>query len=61
MNITPLAVVSTNLHDVQGRWGSEIVSVLHGTDDFVSGAELMGVSARWIRAQERKAVTNADS
>jgi teichuronic acid biosynthesis glycosyltransferase TuaH len=60
MGVTPLAVVSTNLHDVQGRWGSEVVSMLHGTDDCVAGAELMGVSARWVRAQERKAVTNAD-
>ena len=60
LDIEPFAVVSTALHDVQGRWGAGVVSALHGTDDFVAGAELMGVSVRWLRAQERKAVAHAD-
>ena len=36
------------------------MSALHGTDDFVAGAELMGLSASRLRAQERTAVLNAD-
>jgi teichuronic acid biosynthesis glycosyltransferase TuaH len=58
--IEPVAVVATNLEGVLGRWGSGVVSALHGTDDFVAGAELMRISARRLRAQERKAVARAD-
>jgi teichuronic acid biosynthesis glycosyltransferase TuaH len=58
--IEPFAVVTTNLVDVLGRWGSGVVNALHGTDDYVAGAELMRVSANRIRAQERIAVARAD-
>ena len=60
MDIKPFAVVATTFHDVLGRWGSGVVSALHGTDDFVAGAELMGLSANRLRAQERTAVLTAD-
>jgi len=58
--IEPFAVVATNLEDVLGRWGSGVVSVLHGTDDFVAGAELIGLSASRLRARERRAIARAD-
>jgi teichuronic acid biosynthesis glycosyltransferase TuaH len=58
--IKPFAVLSTSLEDVQGRWGSGVVSALHGTDDYVAGAELMRMPANRLRAQERRAVTGAD-
>jgi teichuronic acid biosynthesis glycosyltransferase TuaH len=58
--IEPFAVVATNLEGVLGPWGSGVVSALHGTDDFVAGAELMRISARWLRVQERRAVARAD-
>ena len=58
--IEPRTVIATNLEDVLGRWGGGVVSALHGTDDYVAGAELMGLSARRLRAQERKAVIRAD-
>ena len=58
--IEPRAVIATNLEDVLGRWGGDVVNALHGTDDYVAGAELMGLSARRLRAQERKAVIRAD-
>lgn len=60
MDIKPFAVVATNFHDVLSGWGSGVVGALHGTDDFVAGAELMGLSANRLRAQERTAVLNAD-
>jgi teichuronic acid biosynthesis glycosyltransferase TuaH len=56
----PVAVVSTSLIDVLGRWGKGVVNALHGTDDYVAGAELMGLSARRLRAQERQALSRAD-
>lgn len=56
----PFAVISTSLIDVLGRWGSEVVNALHGTDDYVAGAELMGLSARRLRAQELQALSRAD-
>jgi teichuronic acid biosynthesis glycosyltransferase TuaH len=58
--IEPFAVVSTTLEDVLGRWGSGVVSVLHGTDDYVAGAELMRMPASRLRFQERRAVHRAD-
>jgi teichuronic acid biosynthesis glycosyltransferase TuaH len=58
--IEPFAVVATNIEGVLGPWGSGVVSALHGTDDFVAGAELMRLSARRLRVQERKAVARAD-
>ena len=58
--IEPFAVVSTTLEDVLGRWGSGVVNVLHGTDDYVAGAELMKMSASRLRSQERRAVNRAD-
>lgn len=59
-SIEPFAVVATNLQDVQGRWRGDMVSALHGTDDYVAGAELMGQSIHRLQALERKAVTQAD-
>jgi teichuronic acid biosynthesis glycosyltransferase TuaH len=58
--IRPFAVVATNIADLQGRWGSGVVSALHGTDDFVAGAELMRIPAKRLEALERQAVTRAD-
>jgi teichuronic acid biosynthesis glycosyltransferase TuaH len=60
IRIEPFAVVATNLRDVQGRWRDGVVSALHGTDDYVAGAELMGQSTHRLRALERRAVTQAD-
>lgn len=56
----PVAVISTSLIDVLGRWGDGVVNALHGTDDYVAGAELMGLSARRLRAQELQALNRAD-
>ena len=58
--IRPFAVVATYLEDLLGFWGQDVVNVLYGTDDYVAGAELMGLSARHQRRQELRAVARAD-
>lgn len=57
--IQPFAVVAGYLEDLLGRWG-DAVNVVYSTDDHVAGAELMGLSADRIRAQERVAAARAD-
>ena len=59
--IKPFAIVGSNFEGALGRWGSGVVSALHGTDDYVAGADLMGRSARRLLAQERRAVAHADA
>jgi teichuronic acid biosynthesis glycosyltransferase TuaH len=56
----PAAVVSTGLDDLLGYWGRDVVDVLYGTDDYVAGAELMGMSARRLSRQERRVLARAD-
>lgn len=56
----PRAVVATRLDDVLGRWGKGVSNVLYGTDDYVAGGDLMGLSPHWLEAQEREALTRAD-
>ena len=56
----PFAAVATHLEDVLGHWGHGVVNVLHATDDYVAGAELMRLSASRLRRQERQAVRRAD-
>ena len=57
--IRPFAVVAGYLEDLLGRWG-DAVNVIYSTDDHVAGAELMGLSADRIRAQERLAAAHAN-
>lgn len=57
--IQPFAVVAGYLEDLLGRWG-DAVNVVYSTDDHVAGAELMGLSADRIRAQERQAAGHAN-
>jgi teichuronic acid biosynthesis glycosyltransferase TuaH len=60
LDIRPFAVVATYPGDLLGYWGSNVVSVFYGTDDYVAGAELMGVSAHYQLRQEIRAVGRAD-
>lgn len=57
--MTPCAVVTTQLEVLPGRQDGA-VSVLYATDDYVAGAGLMGLSADWLRARERRALDQAD-
>lgn len=56
----PHTVVVSNLFDLSGRWGGNAVEVLRGSDDYVAGAGLMGLSARWLVHLEEAAVQKAD-
>jgi teichuronic acid biosynthesis glycosyltransferase TuaH len=58
--VRPSAVVAGHLEDVLGRWGAA-VNVLYCTDDYVAGAEPMGLSPRRLRAQEQQALARADA
>ena len=60
LGIRPFAVVATYPGDLLGYWGSDVVNVVYGTDDYVAGAELMGLSARYQLRQEKKIVGRAD-
>jgi teichuronic acid biosynthesis glycosyltransferase TuaH len=56
----PHAVVVCSFDDVLGRWGEGVVDVLYGTDDWVAGAELMGLDRGRLEAEERRALDRAD-
>lgn len=59
MGVAPFGIVTTGLEDITGRWSNGIVRVLHGIDDGVAGASLMGLSSRRLRRQERKIVSKS--
>jgi teichuronic acid biosynthesis glycosyltransferase TuaH len=56
----PHTVVLSYLDDLFGVWGDNAVEVLRGSDDYVAGAGLMGLSARWLARLEETAVRKAD-
>lgn len=56
----PAAVIMAYLGGLLGGWGDSVVNVMYGTDDYVAGAELMKMPARYLRAQERRALASAD-
>jgi teichuronic acid biosynthesis glycosyltransferase TuaH len=60
LDIRPFAFVQTHLGDLLGYWGRDVIDVLYGTDDYVAGADLMGVSDRHQRKQELRALARAD-
>jgi teichuronic acid biosynthesis glycosyltransferase TuaH len=60
LGIQPFAVVATYPGDLLGYWGGNVVNVFYGTDDYVAGAELMGLSARYQLRQEIRVVGRAD-
>jgi teichuronic acid biosynthesis glycosyltransferase TuaH len=60
LGIQPFAVVATYPGDLLGYWGGNVLNVFYGTDDYVAGAELMGLSARYQLRQEIRIVGQAD-
>ncbi|GHF72026.1 teichuronic acid biosynthesis glycosyltransferase TuaH [Amycolatopsis bartoniae] len=56
----PHAVISCSVNDVLGHWPPGVVQVLYGTDDWVAGAELMGLDPRRVVQDERKALGHAN-
>lgn len=60
LGIQPFAVVTTYPGNLLGYWGGNVVNVFYGTDDYVAGAELMGLSAHYQLRQEIEVVGRAD-
>jgi teichuronic acid biosynthesis glycosyltransferase TuaH len=60
LGFRPDAVVMLCLWDLLGGWGSDVTNVMYGTDDYVAGAALMGMSARHLRRREQEALSRAD-
>ncbi len=59
LDCRPNAVVLMYFGGLLGGWG-DVTNVFYGTDDYVAGAELMQLSARYLRRQERKDLAKAD-
>ena len=60
LGIEPFAVVASHLDTALGGWGNSVVNVLYGTDDYVAGARLTGLSARRLRKLEQRSLARAD-
>jgi len=60
LGLRPTAVVMLYLGSLLGGWGEGVTNIMYGTDDGVAGAELMGVSAAYLRKREREALSKAD-
>ena len=60
LQIEPAAVIMGYLGDLLGGWGDGVVNVLYGTDDWVAGAQLTGMSVRNLLVREGRALANAD-
>ena len=56
----PHAIIAAHLDNVLGEWGTGVVNVLYGTDDFVSGASLMKLDVDREARQERAQLAKAD-
>ncbi len=56
----PDAIVDARLGRLLGGWGTGVRSVLYGTDDYVAGAALMGLSTMRLLADERYSLDAAD-
>jgi teichuronic acid biosynthesis glycosyltransferase TuaH len=57
---SPSALIVTHLVDVFDGWDDAVVRILYGTDDYVAGARLMGLSTRWLERLEVRCVREAD-
>lgn len=61
LGLSPESVVATFLSEsISGNWGDGVPRVLFGTDDYVAGARLMGISTAWLERLESKSVRAAD-
>ncbi|TFC19830.1 glycosyltransferase [Cryobacterium algoritolerans] len=53
-----LALVAASLDDVFGSCSG--LQVMYGTDDWITGGSLMGLSSRWLRKRETAQLRRAD-
>jgi teichuronic acid biosynthesis glycosyltransferase TuaH len=58
--VRPFAMVASHLEEVLGGWSDGVANVLYGTDDYVAGAGLMGLSTNRLEVLERRALARAD-
>jgi len=56
----PSATVMLYLGGLLGGWGADVTNVMYGTDNYVAGADLMGMSEGHMRRRERQALARAD-
>jgi len=56
----PAAVIACGLDDVLSGWEPGVVRVLYGTDDYSSGAGLLGIDEGALKRAEKRQLTNAD-
>jgi teichuronic acid biosynthesis glycosyltransferase TuaH len=57
----PHAVICSHLDDVLRDWGSGVLHVFYGTDDYVGGSDLMGTTRARLADQERRQLSRADA
>jgi teichuronic acid biosynthesis glycosyltransferase TuaH len=55
----PAAIITAAVTAARGPRG-RLTRVFYGTDDFVAGAALMGLSPAWLERQERRQIASAD-
>jgi teichuronic acid biosynthesis glycosyltransferase TuaH len=60
LGVKPFAAVASHLDTALGRWGDTVLNVLYGTDDYVAGAKLTGLSARRLMKLEQRSLARAD-
>ena len=56
----PSVVVACTLNDVLRGWAPGVLRVLYGTDDYVAGARLMGLSEHLLLKREQRQLSNTD-
>lgn len=59
LSVRAQAIVVGSLDDVFDSCDAK-VKVLYGTDDWITGGDLMGISSNWLRRRERLQLESAD-
>lgn len=60
LNVRPAVIVACSLDDVLTGWGPNVLKVQYGTDDYVAGAELMGLNRHMLQVREQRQLANAN-
>ena len=60
LNVRPDVVVACSLDDVLIGWAPNVMRVMYVTDDYVAGADLLGLSRRMLVGREQRQLANAD-
>ena len=60
LGVEPYAVVDVGFGGNLSGWGPGVRKVMYGTDDFVAGADLMGLDVRALERDEARELADAD-